>query len=470
MTRPYTLTLAEAQHRALADHLFPGDGKEAAAIVLCGRRDGGRRHRLLVREVHPIPYDVCSVRTPLRVTWPTDYIEPLLEKALKERLTVVKLHSHPNRYRQFSDTDDAGDRELLPMIKSWVERDIPHGSVIMLPTGEMLGRVYVGAAEFLPLSHINVVGADLRFWFADPLTGELPRFVASQAQAFGDGTTQLFRKLTIAVIGCSGTGSPLIEQLVRLGVGEIILVDDDKLEERNLNRILNSTLGHALAGELKVDVAGNAIERIGLGTRVVRIPKNLWNPAVIRQVAEADIVIGCMDSIDGRYLLNLLATYYVQPYVDLGVRLDAVPDGWEKGRIREICGTVNYLQPGLSSLMSRGLFTMKDVADAGLRRRDPEAHAQQVKDGYVRGVQVQRPAVISVNMFASSLAINDLLARLHPYREEPNNSVASIEFSLSSLELFVDPEGKPCDVLKGCVGKGDVTPLLDTVELAEVAR
>ena len=118
-----------------------------------------------------------------------------------------------------------------------------------------------------------------------------------------------------------------------------------------------------------------------------------------------------MDSIDGRYLLNALATYYTLPYFDIGVRLQAVPSGPRKGLIREVCGTVNYLRPGRSSLMSRGLFTMSEVAAAGLRRNDPDAHDQQVKDGYITGAAVQRPAVISVNMFAASLAVNEFLAR-----------------------------------------------------------
>ena len=169
----------------------------------------------------------------------------------------------------------------------------------------------------------------------------------------------------------------------------------------------------------------DAVERTGLGTRVIRVPKNLWDPDVIREVAQCDIVFGCMDTVDGRFLLNALATYYTIPYFDIGVRLDAVPKDSRKGRIREVCGTVNYLQPGRSSLMSRGLFTMSEVAAAGLRRNDPAAHAQQVKDGYIAGVPAHRPAVISVNMFGSALAVNEFLARLHPFREEPNSSYAA---------------------------------------------
>ena len=97
MPAPVTLAFSGDQHDHLKSFLFPGDGKEAVAILLCGRRDGDRRHRLVVREVHGIPYDDCTVRTPVQVTWPPDYIVPVLERAAAERLSVVKVHSHPDR-------------------------------------------------------------------------------------------------------------------------------------------------------------------------------------------------------------------------------------------------------------------------------------------------------------------------------------------------------------------------------------
>ena len=45
-----TLTMTAAQRKQLHSHLFPGDGCEAVAILLCARRAGERVHRLLVRE------------------------------------------------------------------------------------------------------------------------------------------------------------------------------------------------------------------------------------------------------------------------------------------------------------------------------------------------------------------------------------------------------------------------------------
>lgn len=467
MSPPVTLSLTAEQHEMLRHFLFPSDGKEAVAIALCGRRSGDRRHRLIVRDIHKIPYEACSERTALRVTWPAKLLEPLLERAEAERLSVVKIHSHPGGYTAFSDTDDAGDHRLLPMIRGWVEADIPHGSVVMLPDGQMFGRVWQGNGGFAPFAVINVVGHDLHFWYPDAGSAALPSFVASHAQAFGEGTVQRLSRLSVAVVGCSGTGSPVIEQLFRLGVGELVLVDDDLMEDRNVNRIPNSTMQDVRDGRPKVEVLGDAVRRAELGTRVITLGKNLWNPDTVREVAQCDVVFGCMDTVDGRFLLNTLATYYVIPYFDIGVRLDAVPEGQDKGRIREVCGTMHYLQPGRSSLMSRGLFTMQQVSQSGLRRRDPEAHAAQVRDGYIAGVVEHRPAVISVNMFAASLAVNELLARLHPFREEPNHECASVTFSLSSMELINEPEEGCCEILRWHVGKGDTKPMLGLPELSE---
>jgi len=161
MSVPVTLAFSGDQHADLRSFLFPGDGKEAVAILLCGRRDGDRRHRLVVREVYGIAYEDCSERTPTRVTWPPDYIAPMLGRAAAERLSVVKVHSHPTGYAAFSLTDDKSDRQLLPMIRGWVEADVPHGSVVMLPDGQLFGRVLNSAGELETIECIAVAGDDL---------------------------------------------------------------------------------------------------------------------------------------------------------------------------------------------------------------------------------------------------------------------------------------------------------------------
>jgi len=464
---PVTLNLTAEHQTMLMKHLFPGDGKETAAIALCTRRAGDLRHRLLVKEIHGIPYDVCTVRNSMRVSWPTEYIEPWLEMAAEQGLSIIKIHSHPNGLAEFSKVDDEGDLRFLPNVRGWIEHDIPHGSIIVLPDGEIVGRVISQKNTFAPITTISIVGSDLSFFHPMDMRDQIPEFTSSHTQAFGSGTTQILRNLVIAVIGCSGTGSLVIEQLARLGIGTLIIVDDDIIEERNLNRIPQATLKDAKHNRFKADVIAKSIGKSGLDVEVIPVTKNLWTPEVVRLVAQSDVLFGCMDSVDGRYLLNSIASCYLLPYFDIGVRLDAVPDGIDKGKIREVCGTVNYLQPGKSSLLSRGLISMQQVAAAGLHRKDPAAYQQQIKDGYIRGIQERRPAVISVNMYFAALAINDFLARLHPYREMLNKDIASIGGSLASLELFPDPETEVCKVFSQLVGRGDVFPLLDLPELSE---
>ena len=51
--------------------------------------------------------------------------------------------------------------------------------------------------------------------------------------------------MTVGVVGCSGTGNPVIEQLMRLGVGKLVVIDPDTVEFKNLDRILYTTVEDA---------------------------------------------------------------------------------------------------------------------------------------------------------------------------------------------------------------------------------
>jgi hypothetical protein len=58
-----TLSISVDQHALLAAHLFPGDGLEAAALLLCGGSSHQGRYRLSVREVIPLDHDKCTERS-----------------------------------------------------------------------------------------------------------------------------------------------------------------------------------------------------------------------------------------------------------------------------------------------------------------------------------------------------------------------------------------------------------------------
>lgn len=452
----YALRLTHAQHQQLHAHLFPGDGKEAVAILLCGKRPGASRHILTVREIHPVPYEQCLERTPTHVKWSTDIIDSLLPSVIGNDFCIVKVHSHVTDWRSFSDTDNGSDETIFGSIANLLGDAARNASVIMLPSGEMFGRAIVDGKIGELLSSIMVVGDDLHIW--QPYRGGFDEeFSLRHRQAFGEGTSNLLRSLSVAVVGCSGTGSFVVEELARLGIGKLVLVDSDRVEEKNLNRIVNSSKEDTYLGAFKVHVLAKSIARMGLNQQVKPMPVNLITEEAVLAVAECDILFGCTDGVEARHILNRLATFYSMPYIDVGVRLDA--DGY--GGISGISGAVYYLQPGRSSLLSREVYTMDQVEAEGMRRTNPDLYQRQRGEGYLRGVQEDRPAVITVNGTFASLAVQELLARLHPYRNRPNGEFAYIGGNLAEVQLYTEAEGQPCPVFKSHVGRGDMTPLLN---------
>jgi len=437
--------------------LFHDDGLESVAIVLCGRIVGAK-HILLVHEIYPVPPDAYTNRSEVRAGWKTEFMVPLLEKAQAKHLGILKIHSHPTGYPHFSEFDDASDTTLFPSIHGWTDDGLPHASAVMLPGKKLFARSWLHDGSTNPINKIVVVGENVEISNLANLQEEAPEFTKRHAQIFGKATTMLLRKMTVAVVGCSGTGSIVIEQLARLGIGKLILVDPDRVEDKNLNRIVNSTKQNSLDKQLKIEVLREAIKSMGLETEVVAFPVNIAESMEsLKAIAECDFVFGCMDGAEGRYLLNRLATFYLLPYIDLGVRIDA--DG--HGGVNQVCGSVHYLQPGASTLISRRMITMDQVNAESLKRTNPAEYESRRKDGYIHGVAEDRPAVISLNMLFSALAVNEFLARLHPFRDVGNAGFAKTCVSLTQGEFYNETDDWPCEIFKKYVGRGDMLPFLN---------
>jgi hypothetical protein len=421
---------------------------------------------LAVHRIVPIPYEACE-RSCTHIKWPTTYVADVAVEAERRGLAVVKAHSHPNGFEAFSELDDASDLAVFGFVDGWLgdaQGGAPHASVVMMPGGRVFGRTVRKGRPAERLDRVTVVGDDLVF-YADPHGGGKSPAVSAAlqrtAQTFGTGTVERLRQLSIAVVGCSGTGSQVVEQLGRLGVGELVLVDPEMIGPENLNRITGARKTDV--GRLKVDVLGSSVEQMGTGTHIVRLPMTLSEREAIHRVAACDAAFGCMDSLEGRDVLNRLCVYYGLAYVDLGVGL--VADG--EGGIERVAGAVHYLTPDGSSLLSRGVYTAEDLAAEAMRRADPAHYEDLRREKYIRGVaEGETPAVISVNALVAAFAVNEFLARLHPYRLDPNAESARWQISLEGGVFAAAPGGPPCPLLASKAGRGDLDPLLDLPSLS----
>ena len=446
-------------YQSLREHLFPGDGCEAVALALCGRLETATTQGLMVHKLLLIPHDQCHERTPMRVSWSAAVGMDLYEEAMAKKMAILKIHSHPTDYADFSETDDYSDTELFSSLHGWTDDGLPHASAVMMQGGDMIARFVTADLKFEPVDCVTVAGSDLTF-FRRTLKGS--KFAEAQlrtAQAFGDKTVKQLASLTVGVVGTSGTGSWIIEQLSRLGVGKLVLVDPDEMEDKNLNRIINSRASDSALSMPKVMVLAKAILETGLVREVEPIQDSCFSQRTIKSLAACDILFGCMDKYDGRDCLNRIASIYCLPYFDVGVRLDA--DG--KGGVSVVCGSVHYILPGGSSLFSRGVYTAEDLRVASLKRKNPEQYQAELAEGYIKGAKVESPAVVSINGLCATIAINDFLARLHPFRYDSNAEICWQTFDLVNNAFSSNQDGPVCQILNKYVGRGDMSPLLGCV-------
>ncbi len=461
MKRQKTLVLPQKVADQLRQHLFPGDGLEAAALLLCAEV-GERREKLLGREIILVPYERCA-RTCDFITWPGEYVEAAIDRAALRGDVVIAVHSHPGGLYAFSSADDESDQTLMSALRHGTDRMA--GSAVMIPSGAVRARVYESDHAATPVDLVMTVGPDLQLWWNAGATAAGPM---PPPMAFTGEMRAWLGRMSVCVIGVSGTGSIVAEQLARLGVGEIILIDFDKLEERNLNRILNTSLTDI--GTYKVEMFAAAIRRYRPDCEVLPSPRSIATPEAIWAASEADTLFSCVDTAEGRHIADRLSGYVAMPLFDVGVAIptEASPAGGR--RIAEVYGRVDYVYPGGSSLMDRGVYDAALLETEYLARAAPHALAQKIADGYLRGVAEEAPGVIALNMRAASACVIEFLARLFPFRQFPNETRARSIFMLAEGDddTFAESQFKAGDRFPLALGMTD--PLLGLPALTRRRR
>lgn len=449
-----SLAFAGTTHARVRRHLFPGDGCEAAAILLCTKPAKTLRNRLLVREVILVPHDACARREPDSIIWPGAWIERAIDAAETDDLALILIHSHPGGLFAFSEVDDASDRRVIPGL--FHALGPLHGSAIMTPNGAIRVRLYSTDMGPRAVDLVAVVGDDLLFFWND---SPGLRGTSSRPLAFTSAMTGELIRLTAAVIGVSGTGSIVAEQAARLGFGRVVLIDFDRIEPRNLNRILNATAQDAAERALKVESFAHAI-RLHRGDDVaVPVAASVATREAVLAVSAADILFCCVDTLEARQITDLIASSFLIPLIDMGVVIPVRRAGAEAA-IADVVGRIDFVQPGGSSLQDRKVYSPESLRAEYLRRAAPDAHRQELEAGYIKGIFEEAPAVITLNMRTAATAMNEFIARAYPFRLDANARYARTQFSLAACEEEYHAESDFPRGEQPCFGRGASEPLL----------
>ena len=117
-------------------------------------------------------------------------------------------------------------------------------------------------------------------------------------------------------MGVGGLGSFVALELAHLGIGHLILIDPDRVEETNLNRLLG--IGSGSIGQLKVEAYRQLIQRISPDDAGNRTAGVVYSETGVYYAKAADILFGCVDNHGARLILNQIAARYLIPYIDAG--------------------------------------------------------------------------------------------------------------------------------------------------------
>ncbi|MFM9994871.1 MAG: HesA/MoeB/ThiF family protein [Phycisphaerales bacterium] len=222
-----------------------------------------------------------------------------------------------------------------------------------------------------------------------------------QLPLFGKAGQDKLRAAHVAVIGAGGTGSALIPQLALLGVGRMVLVDHDEVEESNRNRHFCARHSDPIPGTPKVDTARRMIAEYDPTIAVECVGTSVLTKEGFDAVKSADFVFGCVDLEGVRLVLTELCAAYDKPYID-------VSSGVEPGDPPRYGGRVCCSVAGHGCLVCMGELDMAEAA------RDLETPAERKDREAIYGVRAdllgeRGPSVVSINAVVASLAATEFM-------------------------------------------------------------
>jgi hypothetical protein len=433
--------------------LFAASPDESGCFCLLRQARGERGIRLLVGEpLLPPADDAWDTQRPDQLTPSARWMSACISAAIREQCGLLWVHSHPDP--RFPTDFSAVDRRTLAV---WAQTmpaviDGPFAAAVVSPHGWIAEMAVDGAMA--PIEHVASVGRNLRSldppsiraFRADPRD-------ARQHDALGKAHDRL-RALTVGLIGAGGLGSPIAEELVRMGAKEVINIEHDRLDTpSNVRRVFGSRQVHLneVPPPAKVDVVGDHLDAIGLDTTVTRVNADVRVESAFRKLLDCDVVICATDTHGSRAVINDLASTYLLPVIDVGVRAGA----GRNGELSALLAEIRVLTPVTPCLWCRNVLDPFVIRAENL---PPEERAQLAAEGYLPGgFGEPEPSVVALTVLGAGLAACALLTLL-----SEEGDVATSAYWIDGF--FGDHrELDPTTPVDGCLcrsqlGRGDQLP------------
>lgn len=329
-------------------------------------------------------------------------------EALADGSSLIFVHSHPDARHpsSLSDLDEETSAQwastLVPLTGA------PFGSLVWTPHG-MEGVVY-DSDMVRRVATVEVVGQRRRrVLSARPSVDRDQTAIDDrQRRALGELGNHLLRQLSVAVVGAGGTGSVLAEQLARMGVSELLIIDPDRLDTAsNLRRVVGSHHDDLTQHRPKAEVVVDHIVGLGLGTKASAIVEDVREDQIALSLLDVDVLVNTTDTHSSRATLNQLAQQYAIPLIDVGAAIGTTQDG-----ISGMPVELRIVLPDGPCLWCLGVLDPKRIR---LENLPAQERKRLVAEGYGADVDAPVPSIAALNGMAASMTALALL-RLHSPR------------------------------------------------------
>jgi molybdopterin/thiamine biosynthesis adenylyltransferase len=414
-----TLAIRDIDWKPIAEGLERSD--ESAwvgwARLVQGVEPYNSRVTLLLRGVMPVAEEAYELRTADRLSIRSSGWLPGFAAADQDGSVPIFIHTHPGADPVSSELDEIVDDQLAAVASARNQLG-DYGSLVIGADSEqptVSGKFYQSESGWRDIGRLRLVGERLHVltsWVARTEDGEGEvQIFDRQIRAFGAPGQALLKRLRVGVVGAGGTGSSIAEQLIRLGVSEITVIDGQNLDGSNVTRIYGSTLDDS--GKPKGEIVSKNAAKIGLGTTVSHDMSKVTAQAAAKRLAHCDVVLGCTDDHAGRAVLTRMPLSLLQLLIDCGVKLDS-----RDGTLKGIYGRVSIVAPGDPCLVCHGDVDPDRLRDEMLA---PDELAVRQGQGYAAELDEADPAVITYTTMTSSLALNEMLGRVFGFTESEVN-------------------------------------------------
>lgn len=193
----------------------------------------------------------------------------------------------------------------------------------------------------------------------------------------------------ILVVGAGALGNEVIKNLALMGIGEINIIDFDKVQESNLSRSVLFRATHE--GRAKALVAAEMARDLNPDCNINPIVGDILTDIGLGFVADMNLVICCVDNREARLWINRMCWKTNRPWID--------------GGIQEINGVAKVFCPPLGACYECAM-TENDYRLISLRYSCPLLRKEDIQQGKV-------PTAPTIASIIGGLQVQEALKLIH---------------------------------------------------------